>query len=85
MYFGRRFLCVEEAPRSFTPGLAEPPLFLPVNVASPPLFGGTVAGPAIEIDLSNYVRLRLDCLPEPEWLCRITAGLASLLDKEVIS
>ena len=67
------------------PALPEPPLFLPVNVASPPRSGGTVAGPGIEIELSNYVRLRLDSLPEPEWLCRITAGLASLLNKEAIS
>ena len=66
------------------PALPEPPLFLPVNVASSPRSVGAVASPGIEIDLSNYVRLRLDSLPEPEWLCRITAGLASLLNKEVI-
>ena len=73
--------------KRFTPSLPaipEPPLFLPVNVASRPPSGGIIAGPGIEIELSNYVRLRLDSLPEPEWLCRITAGLASLLNKEVI-
>jgi hypothetical protein len=66
------------------PAIPEPPLFLPVKVASLPYPGGAVAGPGIEIELSNYVRLRLDSLPEPEWLCRITAGLASRLNKEVI-
>jgi hypothetical protein len=66
------------------PALPEPPLFLPVKLASRPPLGSTVASPAIEIELSNYVRVRLDSLPEPEWLCRITAGLASLLNKEVI-
>ena len=38
--------------------------------------------PAAEI--GDRVRLRLDSLPEPEWLCRIVAGLASLLNKEVM-
>jgi hypothetical protein len=67
------------------PALPEPPLFLPVNLASRPPLGSIVASAGIDIELSNYVRLRLDSLPEPEWLCRITAGLASLLNKEVIS
>jgi hypothetical protein len=66
------------------PALPEPPLFVPVNLASSPHSCATVTGPGIDIELSNYVRLRLDSLPEPEWLCRVTAGLASLLNKEVI-
>jgi hypothetical protein len=67
------------------PALPEPPLFLPVHLASHAPLGGAVASPGIEIELSSYVRLRLDSLPEPQWLCRVTAGLASLLSKEVIS
>jgi hypothetical protein len=66
------------------PALFEPPLFVPVTLASSPRLGDTVASTGIEIELSSYVRLRLDSLPEPEWLCRVTAGLASLLNKEVI-
>jgi hypothetical protein len=67
------------------PALPEPPVFVPVSVASSPRLGDTVASTGIEIELSRYVRLRLDSLPEPEWLCRITAGLSSLLNKEVSS
>jgi hypothetical protein len=71
--------------KRLAPSLPEPPLFLPVNLAPRPPLGSIVASAGIEIELSNYIRLRLDSLPEPEWLCRITVGLASLLNKEVIS
>ncbi len=70
---------------SLLPALPEPPLFVPVNLASNRRSVCTVANPEIEIELSNYVRLRLGSLPEPEWLCRVTAGLASLLNEEVTS
>jgi hypothetical protein len=70
---------------SSLPALPKPPFFVPVNLASSPRLADRFASPGIEIELSRYVRLRLDSLPEPEWLCRITAGLAGLLNKEVIS
>jgi hypothetical protein len=65
------------------PALATPLRFIPVNLASTP--AGTAACQGIEIELSRHVRLRLDSLPEPEWLCRVAAELAGLLGKEVIS
>ena len=67
------------------PALPEPPLFVPVNLSSATGSAGTLPCHKIEIEVSHYVRLRLDSLPEPEWLCRVTAGLTSLLSKEAIS
>jgi hypothetical protein len=67
------------------PALPEPPLFVPVTLSSATGSAGTLPCHGIEIELSHYVRLRLDSLPEPEWLCRVTAGLTSLLSKEAIS
>ena len=70
---------------SSLPALPDPPLFVPVNFASIPRSAATVSSRGVEIELSYHVRLRLDYLPEPEWLCRIAAGLASLPDKEARS
>lgn len=67
------------------PALPEPPLFVPVIRASNRLQTNTVLGPEIAIELPHHVRLRLDSLPEPEWLCRVVAGLTSLVSKEAIS
>jgi hypothetical protein len=70
---------------SSLPALPEPPLFVPVNLASGSRPADTIIGPGTEIQLPHHVRLRLDSLPEPEWLCRVVAGLACLLSKEATS
>jgi hypothetical protein len=66
------------------PALPEPSVFVPVNIASVPTRQiDTVLYPAIEIELARHVQLRVASLPEPEWLCRVAAGLSNLLGKEV--
>jgi hypothetical protein len=64
------------------PAVVDRPLFLPVRATAA---AGTVdATPdsGVEVRLPHQVHLRLATLPEPEWLCDIVAGLASLPGKE---
>lgn len=67
------------------PALPERPLFIPVNLALTPRQTDTTVGRGTEVELPHDVRLHLDSLPEPEWLCRLVAGLATILSKEAVS
>jgi transposase-like protein len=67
------------------PARPEPPLFVPVHVQSVPPQTDPVVGRGVEIELPHQVRLRFDTLPEPEWLGRVVAALASLPRKEATS
>jgi hypothetical protein len=62
--------------------LPERPLFVPLNLDSSPRQADAVLGRGVEIELPHQVRLRLDTMPEPEWLGRVVASLASLPAKE---
>lgn len=65
------------------PALPEPPVFVPVDLDFSPRYAGSLPGHGVEVELPHQVRVRLDTMPEPEWLCRIVAALASLPRKEV--
>jgi hypothetical protein len=67
------------------PALPERPLFVPVNLISTSRESDMLRGPVTEIELPHQVHLRLDSPPQPEWLCRVVAGLASLVSKEALS
>jgi len=56
----------------------EPPLFVPLDLDSSTRQTDAVLGRGIEIELPHQVRVRLDSVPEPEWLCRVVAALAGL-------
>ena len=60
------------------PALPEPPLFVPLDLDSSPRPTDAVLGCGVEIELPHQVRVRLDTVPEPEWLCRIVAALGGL-------
>ena len=60
------------------PALPAPPLFVPVDLDPSPRQIDAVLGRAVEVELPHQVRVRLDSVPEPEWLCRIVATLAGL-------
>jgi hypothetical protein len=66
------------------PAIPEPPLFVPLDVTSTPRQSDVVLGHAAEIELPRQVRLRLESLPEPEWICRVVAGLADLPSRETM-
>jgi hypothetical protein len=61
--------------------LPEPPLFVPVDLNSSPRHTGAVLDHGVEVELPHQVRVRLDTVPEPEWLCRVVAALAGLSRK----
>jgi hypothetical protein len=65
------------------PALPEPPVFVPVGLDFSPRSAGALLGHGVEVELPQQVRVRLDTMPEPEWLCRVVAALASLPRKEV--
>jgi hypothetical protein len=67
------------------PALPERPLFIPVNLLSTSRESDTLPGPVTQIELPHQVHLLLDSPPEPEWLCRVVAGLARLVSKEAVS
>ena len=64
------------------PARLEPPLFVPLNLDSSPRQTGVVLSHGVEVELPNQVRVHLDAVPEPEWLCRVVAALARLPRKE---
>jgi hypothetical protein len=64
------------------PPLPEPPVFVPVDLDFSPRYTGVILSRGVEVELPHQVRVRLDTTPEPEWLCRIVAALASLSRKE---
>jgi hypothetical protein len=64
------------------PARPEPPLFVPVHLDPLPPEGGHAPFHGIEIELPHHVRLRFDSPPEPEWLGRVVAALASLPRQE---
>jgi hypothetical protein len=64
------------------PAVIDRPLFLPVRATAAAGAVNATPNPGVEVRLPHQVRIRLTTLPEPEWLCDIVAGLASLPDKE---
>jgi hypothetical protein len=72
------------AARSLPPR-PQPPLFVPLHLdpdppqPAQPLFHG------VEIELPHQVRLRLDSLPQPQWLGRVVAAIAGLPPQEATS
>jgi hypothetical protein len=76
-YYWKRRLAGGSCPSS-----QQSPLFVPLRVDGH-LAGGHPAGASgVEIELPHQVRLRFNSPPEPEWLGRIVAALASLTDRE---
>jgi hypothetical protein len=65
------------------PALPEPPVFVPVDLDFPPRYASSLLSNGVEVELPQLVRVRLDTMPEPEWLCRIVAALSSLPRKEI--
>jgi hypothetical protein len=65
------------------PACPEPPLFVPLRLDPHPPQDGQVAFRGVELELPHQVRLRFDAPPEPEWLGRVVAALASLPRQEV--
>jgi hypothetical protein len=60
------------------PARPEPPLFVPLHLASHPGQRHSAAGRGVEVELPHQVRIRFDVPPEPEWLGRVVAALAGL-------
>jgi transposase-like protein len=60
----------------------EPPLFVAIQRDSAPEHADPVLGRGVEMELPHQVRLRFDTPPEPEWLGRVVAVLASLPHEE---
>jgi len=69
------------APRSL-PVRPEPPLFVPLQLDPHPPKGGQAPFHGVELELPHQVRFRFDSPPEPEWLGRVVAALASLPRQE---
>ena len=59
-----------------------PPLFVPLQLDPHPPGGGPPPFRRVELELPHQVRLRFDSPPEPEWLGRVVAALASLPHQE---
>lgn len=57
-------------------------LFVPVRIPNRPLDAGASPTRSVVLELPHRVRLRLDGVPEPEWLGRVVAALAVLPDRE---
>lgn len=77
-YYWKRRIAAEPQPLP-----ARPPLFVPLRV-DPPALRDHPLGMArgVEIELPHRVRLRLDSLPEPEWITRLVTALAGLPPQE---
>jgi hypothetical protein len=67
------------------PARPHPPLFVPLSLDLPPRDGDPVPGLGVEVELPHRVRLRFAAAPEPEWLGRVVAALASLPTQESTS
>jgi hypothetical protein len=65
--------------------LPEPPLFVPLDLDPSPPQTDAVPGRRVEVELPHQVRVHLDTVPEPQWLCRIVATLAGLPRKGATS
>jgi hypothetical protein len=65
------------------PARLEPPLFVPLRLDPHPPQDGPAPLLGVELELPYQVRLRFDAPPEPEWLGRVVAALASLPRQEV--
>lgn len=77
-YYWKRRLAAEPQPLP-----ARPPLFVPLHVDLPaPEDHAQDAARGVEIVLPHQVRLRLDSLPEPEWITRLVTALAGLPPQE---
>lgn len=60
------------------------PLFVPLHLDTLPHEDGRSPRHGIELELPHQVRLRFDSPPEPEWLGRVVAALATLPRREVM-
>lgn len=59
------------------------PLFVPLHIAPLSREDGRSPRHGIELELPHQVRLRFDSPPDPEWLGRVVAALATLPRREV--
>src|SRR5262249_3652893 len=66
-----------------TAGRPDRPLFGPLQFDSAPRPEETAPDHGFEIELPHHVRLRCAAAPEPEWLGRLVAALASVAPQEV--
>jgi hypothetical protein len=64
------------------PARPDPPLFVPLHLDPHPPEGGQAPFRGVELELPHRVRLRFGSPPEPEWLGRVVAALASLPHQE---
>jgi hypothetical protein len=64
------------------PAIPERPSFVPLHLDSSARPMDAILSRGVEIELPHQVRVRLDTMPEPEWLCRVVAVLADLPRKE---
>jgi hypothetical protein len=78
-YWKRRLVSVP------SPNLRRPPLFVPLHVGPQALERDQATPRSVEVDLPHHVRVRFDAPPDPEWLGRVVAALASLPDEEATS
>lgn len=65
------------ASRSLSPR-PEPPLFVPLQLPAHTTEDDQGPSRGVELELPHRVRLRLEGLPEPQWLGRVVAALAGL-------
>ena len=68
------------APPSVVP--PDTPLFVPLPFDPAPRPEAAAPSHGFEIELPHHVRLRCGAAPEPEWLGRLVAALASLAPQE---
>jgi hypothetical protein len=66
------------------PAPRHPPLFVPLRLDPHAREVGHPIPRGIEIELPHQVRLRCDTPPDPEWLGRVVAALASLPHREAM-
>ena len=69
------------AARSLLPR-PQPPLFVPLHLDPDPPQLAQPQLQGVEIELPHHVRLRFDSPPQPQWLGRLVAALASLPQQE---
>ena len=72
------------AARSLPVRLPSTPLFVPLRLDPHGHEGGQALFQGVELELPHHVRLRFDSPPEPEWLGRVVAALASLARGEAM-
>jgi hypothetical protein len=76
-HYWKRRVATEPAPAT-----ERAPLFVRLNVGHPGCDVGRAVPRNVEVDLPNHVRVRFDVPPDPEWLGRVVAALATISGEE---